>query len=207
MSFFDFNNAAPQQSGSLIPAKTQAKVMSLVRPGRHGDDGWLTQSESGFEYLDFEFTVCSSPHAKRKIWQVAGVGGVTDGHAKAAEITRSLLRAMLESARGIDPKAEDETARKARQVQSWGDFSGLEFAVEIGIEKDKSGQYPDKNKILKVLTPDHKNYQRVMAGETIVPEGAKESSPSSAPAPSTPAWAQGGDTPAPAKDPVPAWAR
>lgn len=208
MSFWDFNTAAPQQSGDLIPAKTQAKVVSLVRAGQHGDGGWLTQSESGFEYLDFEFTICSSPYAKRKVWQMAGVGGTTDGHAKAAEITRSLLRAMLESARGIDPKAEDELARKGRQVKSWGDFSGLEFAVEIGIEKNKTGQYPDKNKILKVITPDNKNYQTVMAGETILPEGAaKGGSGGGAPAPSTPAWATGGGNSAPAKDPVPAWAK
>lgn len=209
MSFWDFNDAPQQQSGELIPAKTRAKVVSLVRPGKHGDGGWLTRSDSGFEYLDFEFTIMSEPYAKRKVWQVAGVGGVTPGHEKAAEITRALLRAMLESARGIDPKAEDENARKARQVESWSAFSNLEFAVEIGIEKDKTGQYPDKNKVLKVITPDHKDYKRVMAGETIVPDGAKASTGGSGvPATGTPAWAQGGQPTQEQKpDPVPAWAR
>jgi hypothetical protein len=107
---------------------------------------------------------------------------------------------MLESARGVNPTAEDDMARKARQVSSWGDFNGLEFAVEIGIEKDKTGQYGDKNKILKVITPDHKNYQRVMDGETIMPDGVKATKGGGSPPP--PAWA-----PQKKSDPVPAWAQ
>jgi hypothetical protein len=210
MSFFDFNNAEQQQGGELIPAKTLCKVVLAIRPGGHGDQGWLTKSDSGFEYLNLEATVASSPYAKKKIFQNAGVGGPTDGHQKAAQITRSLLRAMLESARGIDPKDESDAARQARQVNGWQDFQGLEFAIEVGIEKDKTGQYPDKNKIQKVLTPDHSKYQQVMAGETIVPEGAAkaQSTPSAPQQQQTPAWASSKPEQQPQQtgNPIPAWA-
>jgi hypothetical protein len=135
------------------------------------------------------------------------VGGPTDGHQKAAQITRSLLRAALESARGIDPKDESDAARQARSVAGWQDFQGLEFAIEVGVEKDKTGQYPDKNKIQKVITPDHKKYQEVMAGNTIIPDGVKKSAPAQS---SQPAWGGGEAKPAeskPAASAVPEWAK
>jgi len=205
MSFYDFNDAQEQVGGELIPAKTLAKVVCTIRPGGHGEHGWLTKSDSGFEYLNLELTICSEPMAKRKIFQNAGVGGVTDGHKKAAEITRSMLRAVLESARGINPKDESDKARQARQVKGFGDFNELEFAIEVGIEKDKTGQYSDKNKIQRVVTPDHKDYPKVMSGETVVPAGVK----AQAPAPSSTPWQQSQPQTQPQsqESAVPAWAR
>ena len=167
---FDFNDAAPQQNSELIPAKTMAKVIATIKPGSHGQGGWETKSQSGFEYLNMEFTIVSAPMAKRKIFQNAGIGGITDGHEKAAEITRTFLRSLLESARGIDPKDETDKAREARKIKDWGDLVEMEFAAEIGIEKGKDG-YADKNKIQRVITPDHKLYKQIMSGETILPGG------------------------------------
>jgi len=197
MSFFDFNNADSQQDSDLIPAKTMAKVLMVIRPGGHGPEGWLKKSDSGFEYLDAEFTLTSAPHAKRKFWGNMGVGGPTDGHQKAAQITRATLRAALESARNINPKDESEKARSARQVNGWDDFNELEFAVEIGIEKDKKGDYPDKNKIAKVITPDHSKYQEIMSGNTIVPAGTQKAKAATPPTQAAPAT----------NNPVPEWAR
>lgn len=193
-NFFDFNNAPQQNSGELIPAKTFLKVIVTIRPGAVGEGGWATKSASGFEYLNLELTVLSAPMAKRKIFTNAGIGGTTDGHEKAAEITRSLLRGILESARGIDPADESEKARKSRVIKSWGDLDGMEFAIEVGIEKGKDG-YDDKNKIQRVITPGHKYYTQVMAGETIMPGSAAQPStsiPSTAKAASStiPAWAR-----------------
>ncbi len=89
---------------------------------------------------------------------------------------------------------------KARQMQGWGTLDGLEFAVELGIDKGKDG-YDDKNKIAKALTIDHDNYQRVMGGETILPD-----KPAAAAAP---AWSQQAAPAQPQAQQatVPAWAR
>lgn len=171
-NFFDFNSA-DEQGGELIPTKTLCKVIMKINPGGRGESGWSTVSNSGFEYLKTEITIISEPYAKRKIFQNIGIGGTTDGHKKAAQISRKLLRAVLESARNIYPKDESNQAREKRQVSSFNDFNELEFATEVGIEKDKNGVYPDKNKINKVITPDHSKYQQIMSGETIVPEGVK----------------------------------
>lgn len=196
-NFFDFNSAPAQTSGDLLPAKTFAKVILKIRPGQHGDEGWVTKSASGFEYLAMDLTIVSAPYAKRKIFQNSGVGGVTDGHEKAAEISRSLIRAMLESARGIDPKDESDKAHNKRVIRNWGEVDGLEFAIEIGIEKGKDG-YEDKNKVVRAITPDHKYYKRIMNGETIMPDTLKvvDSIPQAAvasaskPATAIPAWAR-----------------
>lgn len=196
---FDFNDAAPQQS-ELIPAKTFAKVITTIRPGQSGQGGWETVSESGFKYLSMEFTIVSAPMAKRKIFQNCGIGGVTAGHEKAAEISRTFLRSLLESARGIDLKDETDKARKARIIVSWGDLVELEFAAEIGIEKGKDG-YDDRNKIARIITPGHKFYSRIMAGETIMPgNGEKQAAP-------VPPFAAAAAQAAPINNAVPEWAR
>jgi hypothetical protein len=195
--FFDFNTAQVQQGSDLLPAKTFARVVCAIRPGGHGDGGWLTKSQSGFEYLSLELTISSTPYAKRKIFQIAGVGGVTEGHKRSVEISRSLYRGMIESARGIDPKDESDKARRDRMIGSFADLNELEFAIEIGIEEGKDG-YGDKNKIQRVLTTDHKLYQRVMAGETVLPGGGNGKV--EGPALAVP-------TASPTQSPIPAWAK
>ena len=71
----------------------------IIRPGGAGEDGWLKRSaDGGSEGLDCEFTVVDTEYAKRKIWQFMILNGTTDGHAKAAEISRALLRGIVESA-------------------------------------------------------------------------------------------------------------
>jgi hypothetical protein len=78
----------------------------------------------------------------------------------------------------------------------------------VGIEKDKTGQYPDKNKIQKVLTPDHSKYQQVMAGETIVPEGVQQKQQNAPSDPQQPAWVNSKpEQQAPqSSNPIPSWA-
>ena len=119
------------------------------------------------------------------------------GHAQAAEISRGVLRAILESARGIKPDDLSDQAR-ARRTADLKDFDNIIFVARIGIEKGKprndgSGEsYPDKNVIAVIITPDKKDWHPVDqpppfnggsgAGATVAP-----SSPSPDPAaPHTP---------------------
>ena len=116
--------------------------------------------------LDFEFVVVDGPQVKRKLWERMIISGTTDGHAKAAEISRGRLRAILESARGIKPNDMSAEARKARTAEL-GDLDGLRFIAKIGVEKgrpknDGSGEnYPDRNTIAVVITPDRKDWHAV----------------------------------------------
>src|SRR4051812_2789195 len=108
----DFNNAPEQREGGTIPDGTVAVVHLTVRPGNSGEGGWLKRSKAGdSEAMDCEFTIVEGPHAKRKFWSLFTVEGTTEGHAKAAEISASRLRGILESAKGIRPDDESEAAK------------------------------------------------------------------------------------------------
>jgi hypothetical protein len=164
---YDYTDAPEQRGNELIPADTVATVQLTIRPGGAGEGGLLKRSKDGAcEMIDAEFVIVDGPHAKRKLWENLVIAGTTDGHAKAAEISRGKLRAILESARGIKPNDTSKEAREARTAEL-GDFDGLRFIAKIGIEKgrpknDGTGEsYPDRNTIAAVITPDRKDWHTV----------------------------------------------
>lgn len=214
MSDFDFNNAEPQRAiGSLIPEDTICLLVLNVRPGQHGPAGWLKLNRDGTcEMMDLEFTIDGGDHDRRKLWENWVVAGQTEGQTKAGLITRSKLRAVLESAHGVDPADDSEAAMAKRQVAGWGGFDSLKFCAKIGIEtgglKDKtagptSERYPDKNRIKAILTPTDAEYinpgpqvgmqtagQAVQRGAAAA-GGGTAAAVKSAGAVAKPAWAQG----------------
>jgi len=195
----DFNTAEKQVSFELIPAGTLAPIMMSIKFGGHGSDGSLTQSKtSDVLFLNVEFTVMEGAYAKRKIFQnltVSG-GGVDDkGRSKGGTITKSFLRAVIDSAYGLDPDDDSPASRQKRIKNSYGDFNQMIFLGKVGIETGKNG-YAAKNKILEAITKGHKSY------------GDAASSP--APAVATPAFAQAQASPAPTGatgNALPSWAR
>ena len=159
----DFNNAPEQKEGGLIPNGTMAVVHLTVRPGSAGEGGWLKRSKAGdSEALDCEFTIVEGPFAKRKFWTLMTVEGQTEGQIKAAEISASRLRGILESARGIRPDDESDAAKTGRRITSWGDFDGIRFIAKIGVEVG-TGDYKgkDKNRLDFAVTPDRKDWRKV----------------------------------------------
>jgi hypothetical protein len=160
MTTLDLNDAGPQRSFDLIPAGTIATVQMIIRMGGAGEDGWLTRSkDGGCEMFDCEFIVVDGEFAKRKIWQMLVLTGTTDGHAKAAEISRGFLRGVLESARNIKPNDTSEAAQGKRKADI-GDFNNLRFIARIGIEKSKNPDFPDKNR-LEAVTPDQRQWKAI----------------------------------------------
>jgi hypothetical protein len=164
MSAFDFNTATEQRDFDLIPDKTNAVVQMHIQEGNVGEGGLLTLSENGkAEMLRCEFTVVGDKYAKRKFFTNMVLSGTTDGHAQAADISKSQLRAILESARGIKPKDVSEAARKAR-VAELRDFEGIRFWARIGIEPQR-GEYRARNTLHSVITPDQKGWSAVQQVE------------------------------------------
>jgi hypothetical protein len=163
MSAFDFNTASEQRDFDVIPVGTIAVVQLKIRAGNVGEDGLLSRSKKGdCEGLHCEFTVVEGPHAKRKFFGFMVLSGTTDGHAQAADITRSRLRAILESARGIKPQDVSEAAKKAR-VAEYRDFDGIRFIARIGVENGTNG-YKNKNILAEVVTPDRKEWRPIEQG-------------------------------------------
>lgn len=180
-NFFDFNTAE-RPKFDLIPANTVSHLHMTLRPGGAGEGGWLKESQSGNLMMDCEFQIVDGEYAGRKVWQYM----VVEGSEKAADITRSTLRSILESARNIDPKDESEEGQRKRVVKSYNDFDGLRFWAKIAIEKSKDPQYADKNKLGEVVTPDKPGYGQSAPASTHPTPVPAAPQPSA----SAPSWAR-----------------
>ena len=212
----DFTDAEPQSSSDVIPNGTIVRVNGVVRPGgvsRPGheaaDAGYLTASKtSDVLYLSWEFTVLEGPFARRKFWQNTTVAGGTvneKGESKAWNITKSTIRAMLNSARNVRSDDESPNAKQARQIASWADLNGIEFVCKVRVQpaREYNGQtYQASNSIGQVIEPGSKEYGG---------GGSDGGAPASAPAAPKPSWQAQGASAAAAKPAaaggMPAWAR
>ena len=163
---YDYSDAPPPQF-EVIPHGTTATLVLHIRAGDVGEDGMLTRSkDGGCEMLVGELTIADGPYKGRKLFERWILAGTTDGHARSADINRSTLKAILDSAFGLKPDDLSPQARAARTV-SLKQFEGLSFIGRIGIEKgrprnDGSGEnWPDKNILAGVVTPDKRDWHPV----------------------------------------------
>jgi hypothetical protein len=189
----DFNSAEQQRMPGLIPKGTVVPVHMTLRPGGHGEGGWLKQSRTGeVLMLDAEFTVIDGQFARRKFWSVLTVQGETDKQKQAADISRSRLRAILEGARGIRPDDESQDAARGRQIESYAELDGIRFLAVVG-EEPARDTFDAKNTLAAIITPDRKDWVKL---EQVQRTGSATRAPvaanTQAPAASTsgkPAWA------------------
>ena len=163
---YDYSDAPPPQF-EVIPHGTTATLVLHIRAGDVGEDGLLTRSkDGGCEMLVSELTIVDGPYKGRKLFERWILAGTTDGHAKSADINRSTLKAILDSALGLKPDDLSPQARAARTVDL-KQFEGMSFIGRIGIEKgrprnDGSGEnWPDKNILAGVVTPDKRDWHPV----------------------------------------------
>lgn len=184
-SWNDFNDA--KQNANLIPKGTLAKVRLTIRPGGFDDQsqGWIggyaTRGVTGSVYLNAEYTVLEGPYAKRKVFSMIGLYSAKG--PEWANMGRSLVRGILNSARGLSDKDNSPQAQQARRISGFVDLDGVEFVARIDVGADTNGD--EKNDIRSAVTPDHKEYAALMGGG----------------APAYPAHAQPTYTPAPVQPP------
>jgi hypothetical protein len=162
----DFNNVETASVNvPLMPAGTIAKAIMNIKSGGFSEDPYLTKSmHSGALYLHVEFVIVGGPFSRRKIFQNIGIAGIVkEGDTDVFGVRgRSLLRGIIESARKISPKDTSSKAQEARKINGFAELNGITCVVKIGVSRDKSGQYDDKNMVLAAITPDKKEYQQFM---------------------------------------------
>jgi hypothetical protein len=73
---------------------------------------------------------------------------------------RSLIRGMLNSARGISDKDVSPQAQAMRRINGFADLDGIEFVARLDVGTDTNGE--PKNEIRAAVTPDHKQYAAVI---------------------------------------------
>lgn len=160
------DTASKTQGAKIIPANTQVELVMQIRPGNVGLEGLLKRSSKGdSEYLDVKFTVRGGPFDKHDIYSNMLLDGVTAGHAKAGERSRTTLRAIFESVHGIDPDDNSPATMTRRANATLAEFSGATFLATVGIEKgDKKPDgsfYKDKNIVDKVLRVGDPGYRKL----------------------------------------------
>ena len=212
----DFNDA--RQNANLIPKGTIAKVRLTIRPGGFDDPsqgwtgGYAKRGTTGSVYLDAEYTVLEGPYAKRKIWSMIGLYSASGPNW--ANMGRSLVRGILNSARGLSDKDNSPEAQNARRISGFADLDGIEFVARIDVGTDANGD--DKNEIRQAVTRDHKEYAAAVGGHA-APTGYAPTPAYPAPQPSyappqpqQPAYAAPTPqqaAPAPAAGVRPTWAK
>jgi hypothetical protein len=195
---YDYTDAPAQREFTPMPHGTIVIVSLHVRAGNAGEGGMLKRSkDGGCEMLDCEFTVVEGEHKGRRFWQNFVLQGTTSGHAQAREISLATLKAIVDSAKGLDPNDKSDAARAARMLEL-KDFDGMTCLVRVGLEKGapkndgSGGFYQDKNSLLEVITKGRKDWHPV----TQVPPfnggggaAASTSGSTSAPPVERPEWA------------------
>jgi len=177
----NFNDAEDQKFYTLIPHRTIAKVVMLIKKGgyitKEFPDGYATKSDSTDSvYLACEFVVLSGEYENRKIW--SNIGLHSDNSEKYGEIGRSMIKAILNSARGLHSKDKSPEAEKQRQIKSFADLDNLQVVAEITI--NDQGDQP-RNEIKTIITPDHIEYIEFMKeNSSKLPTGLANSKQSAA---------------------------
>jgi len=187
----DVNNSDNQQSFDLIPNNTLAKVRMTINPGGHDDEsqgwtgGYATKNQnSGSIYLSCEFVILEGEFAKRKVWSLIGLH--SEKGPQWADMGRSFVKAILNSARGVSESDNSDKAQSARRINALVDLDGIEFVAKISTAKDQNGE--DKNEIRFAIAPDHKDYAKIM-GAVNVQQPAAQSAPVNTNT-NRPAWAK-----------------
>lgn len=193
-SWNDFNDAESQTSYDLIPKGTIAPVRLTIKPGGYDDPaqgwtgGYATRNEtSGSVYLNAEFVITEGAYAKRKIWSLIGLLSLKG--PEWANMGRSFVRGILNSARGLSDKDNSPEALAARRINGFTDIDGIEFLAKIDVGKDANGDA--KNEIRFAVTPNQKEWESyVKSGGVWRPGGSPNQTtpaPQSMPATATPA--------------------
>jgi hypothetical protein len=172
-----------------------------IRPGGFDDasQGWTggyatRNAETGSVYLSCEFVVTDGEFARRKMWSLIGLHSPKG--PEWANMGRTFVKAVLNSARGVHPGDNSPAAQNARRIGGFADLDGIEFLGKVDWEKDKNGQ--DKSVIKAAVTPDHKDYAALMGGaRQPAPTSPAASAPNAyaqatgrAPVSGRPSWAQ-----------------
>lgn len=167
---FDFSNASTEQfgGGELIPAGTLAKGVINIK--RQNGNAVTMSSNTGSQYLDLDIVITEGQYIRRHVFTKVGIA-----HPESEAWVnqgRAQIRAILEYGRGAS--AANPNGYK---LNDFAELDGLPCAIKIGVEKDKNGQYADKNSVMNFLSPNpesstHKDFQKLTAGQTSPSVGA-----------------------------------
>jgi hypothetical protein len=156
----NLNNVETQRDRTPIPDGVY-RLRARVVHGGVGSDGMLRRAKNGRQLmLELECTVVRGDYEGRKIWDypTAELDESTNGSLlpiqteQLNKLQTSLrmglvrLRAIIDSALGLDPSDRSPEMEKKRSFESYDFFDGLEFWAQI-VETPANGRYGPGNQI------------------------------------------------------------
>jgi hypothetical protein len=155
----------------LIPFSVY-RLKAEVVLGGHGDDGTLTLASTGHSmHLALVCTVTDGDYRDRKIWDnitlalTAKSTLPSTGSEKleklktAVRMGRARIKAILNSARGLDPNDKSAATEAKRAIETHDDLTGMIFWAEIGERPARDG-YGARNRIERIVEPGDADYPK-----------------------------------------------
>jgi len=168
----NLNDAPTQRDRETIPDGAY-QLRSTIIPYGCGDDGMLRRGTTNARQLMIEFShkVVGGEHDGTEIrdWVTVAIDESSNGdlppikpeeRAKMQTSVRlglTRLRAMLDSAYGLDPNDRSAEMEKRRTVEDYTGFDGLQFWAQI-VTQPASGKYGASNRIDFVVVPGDPKY-------------------------------------------------
>lgn len=181
----DLNHEEEQRERNFGPVPAGSRVLlrlSVLKPMYPSrDDEMLAETKNGLLQLAGKLEVVSGTYEGCNWFENITLPegsqaiGLTDKQRIACRIGGSLLRAIVEAARRIDPKATDARSCRGRNVNTWLDFDGMEFPAKVKLDKEpyigKDGRAYWKNRIAAVVPCTSKEYADLSRGGEIITDG------------------------------------
>lgn len=203
----DLNNEEEQRERKYgpVPAGSRVLVSLELQRSRYPApfDPIVAKSQKGLLQLFCKFRVMAGSYEGCSWYENLTLPAsnqqiqLDDKQRLSARIGGSLIRAIIEANRGIDPKAVDERSARARRINAWQDLNGMTFPARLGIDKRpykaSDGKLFWNNRIASVVTVTSKEYRELMAGGEFITDGPVAGDPSRVPESSAKAKTQSSD--------------
>ena len=159
-------NEAPKMERTLIPNGVVCRAIINLKAGdmelpEFGMGPWFKRSQSSSaKWMELEFTIVGGEFDRRKFWDKIFVDGDKMGQSgipQAKEIGLQTLRAIIESANGLDPADMSPQAQQRRQISGVADLNGMEICARVGIKKGTNG-YQDTNRLMAAVTANQRAF-------------------------------------------------
>jgi hypothetical protein len=170
-------NDADNQDRSVMPPGP-CWVKSRIKPGGAGDDGLLRLAKNMYSLmLNMELTVLDDGEWRgKKIFDMVTCdlveydessdpmdipplkGTSLENLQTSVRMGRSRLKAMLNSAYGLMPNDDSDQAKARRTIESWGDFDGLCFMVQVEVQPARDN-FKERNVVDFVIEPGDPAYR------------------------------------------------
>jgi hypothetical protein len=176
----NLNSTPTQHEREVIPSGVY-RLCAEVKLGGAGPGSIFQRAKNGYGLmLKLLCEVVDGPHKGHGIFDYPTVeldekapSPVDDkerANLQAAQaalrIGRVRVRAIIDSALGLDPTDRSEEAEKKRTLESWGELDGLTFWAEVD-ERPGQGQYGPSNTIAYIVCPGHPDYPKTV--QAVVP--------------------------------------